>query len=39
MEMLYQLSYLSGKLEIFQIWSGRGESNPRIELGRLVFYH
>ena len=21
------------------IWSGRWESNPRIQLGRLVFYH
>ena len=35
MEMLYQLSYPS----VFAIWSGRWESNPRNEFGKLVFYH
>ena len=23
----------------FLFWSGRGESNPRIQLGKLMFYH
>ena len=38
MEMLYQLSYPSVDMQSLN-WSGRWESNPRIKLGRLVFYH
>ena len=33
-EVLYRLSYVSVKL-----WSGRRESNPRNQFGKLMFYH
>ena len=35
-QLLYPAELLA---HIHQRWSGRRESNPRIQLGRLVFYH
>jgi hypothetical protein len=40
-EVLYRLSYVSlqtSTATVFQ-WSGRRESNPHNQLGRLKFYH
>ena len=48
-EVLYRLSYVSGNflllrwndslVEQVAQWSGRRESNPRNQLGKLRFYH
>ena len=40
-EVLYRLSYVSVECCLLPIvrWSGRRESNPHNQLGRLRFYH
>jgi hypothetical protein len=38
-EVLYRLSYMSTKTQRRVQWSGRRESNPHHQLGRLRFYH
>ena len=31
--------YVARAAELRQVWSGRRESNPRMQLGKLPFYH
>ena len=42
-EVLYRLSYtgVNGNFLVALLpgWSGKRESNPRTQLGRLMFYH
>jgi hypothetical protein len=41
-EVLYRLSYVSDALPVTAAgnqWSGRRESNPRNQFGKLMFYH